>query len=225
MGIRAYQARVNKPMNISLASAKETGGLKFLPGYFDAAAQKRLAEIVFAAAKEAPFYTPVMPRSGRPFSVKMTNFGPLGWVSDRAGYRYQESHPETGRPWPALPNMLLSLWQAVGDYPAPPQACLVNLYREGAKMGLHRDEDEEDFSAPVVSVSLGDTAIFRIGGLERRGRTETLKLASGDVVVLGGPSRLRYHGIDRIIAESSRLIDGGGRINLTLRRVTQPILG
>ena len=126
--------------------------------------------MVLAAAEEAPFYTPVMPRSGRPFSVKMTNLGPLGWVSDRAGYRYQAMHPETGRPWPAMPDMLLSLWREVADYPHPPEACLVNLYREGAKMGLHRDEDEEDFSAPVVSVSLGDTAIFRIGGLERGGK-------------------------------------------------------
>jgi alkylated DNA repair protein (DNA oxidative demethylase) len=209
-------------MNTFLASAKETGGLKILPGYFDAAAQKRLVGSVFAAAEEAPFYTPTMPRSGRPFTVKMTNFGTLGWVSDRAGYRYQPNHPETGRPWPAIPEMLLSLWHAVADYAAPPEACLVNLYREGAKMGLHRDEDEDDFSAPVVSVSLGDTAIFRIGGLERRGSTQTVKLASGDVVVLGGPSRLRYHGIDRVIAGSSRLIDGGARINLTLRRVTKP---
>ena len=181
--------------------------------------------MILRAAAEGPFYTPLMPRSGRPFSVRMTNLGPLGWVSDRAGYRYQATHPETGAPWPAMPAALLELWRAVADYPRPPEACLVNLYREGAKMGLHRDEDEEDFDAPVVSVSLGDTAIFRIGGLERGGPTQTLKLGSGDVVVMGGPSRLRYHGIDRVLAGSSRLIDGGGRINLTLRRVGKLLSG
>jgi alkylated DNA repair protein (DNA oxidative demethylase) len=212
----------NKSMNTSLASAKETDGLKILPGFFDSTAQNRLVDRVLAAVEKAPFYSPTMPRSGRPFTVKMTNFGPLGWVSDRAGYRYQASHPETGLPWPAIPDMLVSLWREVANYPGLPEACLVNLYREGAKMGLHRDEDEDDFAAPVVSVSLGDTAIFRIGGLARGGPTQTLKLASGDVVVLGGRSRLRYHGIDRVMAGSSRLIDGGGRINLTLRRVTKP---
>lgn len=196
--------------------------MKYFPGYFAPEDQPGLLKAILSAAREAPFTTPVMPRSGRPFSVRMTNLGPLGWVSDRAGYRYQPLHPETGNPWPALPEALLALWRAVADYPHPPQACLVNLYREGAKMGLHRDEDEEDFAAPVVSVSLGDTAVFRIGGLERSGPTETLKLSSGDVVVMGGASRLRYHGIDRVLSGSSRLVEGGGRINLTLRRVTKP---
>ncbi len=185
-------------------------GLEYLPGFFTPEAQKNLVATVLTAAEKAPFYSPTMPKSGRPFSVRMTNLGPLGWVSDRAGYRYQSMHPETGQPWPAIPEILQSLWQAVSDYPHPPQACLVNLYREGAKMGLHRDEDEEDFSAPVVSVSLGDTAIFRIGGLMRGGKTETLKLASGDVVVMGGASRLRYHGIDRVLAGSSTLVPGAG---------------
>ena len=196
--------------------------MRYLPEFLDRSTQEQVLRDLREAVAVAPLFIPVMPRTAKPFSVRMTNMGPLGWVSDRAGYRYQASHPETGRPWPAITEMLLSLWRAVADYAPPPEACLVNLYREGAKMGLHRDEDEEDFSAPVVSVSLGDTAIFRIGGLERRGATQTLTLASGDVVVLGGPSRLRYHGIDRVLAGSSRLIDGGGRINLTLRRVTKP---
>ena len=163
-----------------------------------------------------------MPRTGRPFTVRMTNLGPLGWVSDRAGYRYQPTHPETGQPWPAIPDALLALWRQVSGYPHDPQACLVNFYNGGARMGLHRDADEEDFAAPVLSVSLGDTAVFRIGEPERGGKTETLKLASGDVLVMGGTSRLCYHGIDRVLAGTSTLLKDGGRINLTLRRVTRP---
>jgi len=197
-------------------------GLHYIPARFDRAGQETLRDLIAEALKTAPFYTPLMPRSGRPFSVRMTNMGPLGWVSDRAGYRYQPTHPETGQTWPPIPPMILDLWREVSGYPHDPEACLVNLYREGAKMGLHRDEDEEDFSAPVVSISLGDTAIFRIGGTERGGKTETLKLASGDVLVMRGPSRLRYHGIDRVLTGTSTLIEGGGRINLTLRRVTRP---
>jgi DNA oxidative demethylase len=182
-------------------------GLKFLPAHFTASEQAQLVETLRERAREAPFFTPIMPRTGRPFSVRMTNLGPLGWVADRAGYRYQPTHPETGKPWPAMPQII---------------ACLVNYYQEGAKMGLHRDADEEDFAAPVVSISLGDTAIFRIGGNERGGKTETLKLASGDVLIMGGESRLRYHGIDRVLSGTSTLLKDGGRINLTLRRVTRP---
>ena len=194
-------------------------GLKYHPGYLDAAAQRELVETLRAALAEAPLFTPFMPKTGRPFSVRMTNLGELGWVSDRWGYRYQAAHPDTGKPWPPIPRQILDVWRAVADYPNLPEACLVNLYREGAKMGLHQDADEEEFAAPVVSISLGDTAIFRIGGTERGGKTETIKLASGDVLVMGGPSRLRYHGIDRVLAGTSTLLEGGGRINLTLRRV------
>lgn len=205
-----------------MTASHANAGLRYLPARFDRAEQEKLRDLVTGAAETAPFHTPIMPRSGRPFSVRMTNMGPLGWVSDRAGYRYQPIHPETGKPWPPIPPMILDLWREVSGYPHDPEACLVNLYREGAKMGLHRDEDEEDFSAPVVSISLGDTAVFRIGGTERGGTTETLKLSSGDVLVMGGASRLRYHGIDRVLTGTSTLIEGGGRINLTLRRVTKP---
>jgi alkylated DNA repair protein (DNA oxidative demethylase) len=143
-------------------------------------------------------------------------------VSDRSGYRYQAVHPETGQSWPPIPDMVLEIWRKVSGYPHDPQACLVNYYAQGAKMGLHRDEDEEDFAAPVVSISLGDTAVFRIGGAERGGKTGTLKLSSGDVLVMGGAARLCYHGIDRILTGTSTLLKDGGRINLTLRRVTKP---
>ena len=197
-------------------------GLRFLPGHLGADDQRGLVETLRAAVAEAPLFIPVMPRTGRPFTVRMTNLGPLGWVSDRAGYRYQPTHPETGRPWPPIPEALLALWREVSGYPHDPQACLVNFYNGGARMGLHRDEDEDDFAAPVLSVSLGDTAVFRIGGPERGGRTSTLKLASGDVLVMGGASRLCYHGIDRVLSGTSSLLRDGGRINLTLRRVTRP---
>lgn len=197
-------------------------GLRYFPGFLDQQTQKRLVEYLRSEAAQAPLFTPVMPRTGRPFSVRMTNLGSLGWVSDRAGYRYQATHPDTGQPWPPIPEMVLDAWRKVSGYPHDPQACLVNHYREGAKMGLHQDTDEEDFAAPVVSISLGDTAVFRIGGTERGGKTETVKLSSGDVVVMGGPSRLCYHGIDRVLSGTSRLLKDGGRINLTLRRVTKP---
>ena len=197
-------------------------GLRYFPGRLETDAQRQLVESLRGAVADAPLFTPIMPRTGRPFTVRMTNLGALGWVSDRAGYRYQPTHPETGRPWPAIPEALLELWREVSGYSHGPEACLVNFYNGGAKMGLHRDEDEEDFAAPVLSVSLGDTAVFRIGGPERGGKTETLKLASGDVLVMGGASRLCYHGIDRVIAGTSTLLRDGGRINLTLRRVTKP---
>jgi DNA oxidative demethylase len=199
-----------------------TNGFRYLSRFVDAQAQSAICDLLEKAVAEAPFFTPVMPRTGRPFTVVMTNLGNLGWISDANGYRYQPVHPETGRPWPRIPTELLAVWRAVSSYPHDPEACLVNYYSQGARMGLHRDIDEQDLNAPVVSISLGDTAIFRIGGLERKGRTQTLKLASGDVVVLGGPSRLRYHGVDRILTGTSDLLPQGGRINLTLRRVTRP---
>ena len=197
-------------------------GLAHDPGILDRPAQEALVEALRAAVKLAPLFTPVMPRTGRPFSVRMTNLGPLGWVSDRAGYRYQPVHPETGQPWPAMPEVLIDLWRRYAAYPRPPEACLVNFYQQGAKMGLHQDRDEEDLAAPVLSVSLGDTAVFRFGGTERGGKTQTLKLNSGDLLVMGGPARLCFHGIDRVLSGTSTLLKEGGRINLTLRRVTKP---
>jgi alkylated DNA repair protein (DNA oxidative demethylase) len=194
--------------------------LKVLPGFFDAEAQQRLLEAVRNVVKAAPLFTPVMPRSGRPFSVRMSNCGPLGWVSDKEGYRYQPQHPVNGKPWPAIPVMLLDAWRDLADYPADPQACLINFYQGKAKMGLHQDRDEEDFDAPVLSVSLGDTAQFRIGGTKRSDPTRSFRLASGDVLVMGGAARLAFHGIDRVMAGTSTLLPDGGRINLTLRRVT-----
>jgi alkylated DNA repair protein (DNA oxidative demethylase) len=198
------------------------GGVDYHPDLLERPQQEALVEALRKAVAQAPLFTPVMPRTGKPFSVRMTNLGPLGWVSDRHGYRYQPLHPETGKSWPIMPQALLDIWEKVSGFQHPPQASLVNFYQQGAKMGLHQDKDEEDFSAPVVSISLGDTAVFRFGGKVRGGKTQTLKLASGDVVVMGGAARLCFHGIDRVIAGTSTLLKEGGRINLTLRRVTKP---
>jgi alkylated DNA repair protein (DNA oxidative demethylase) len=161
-----------------------------------------------------------MPRTGTPFSVRMTNCGPLGWVSDVAGYRYQPHHPATGQPWPPIPPILLDAWRAHADFQAPPEACLVNWYAGKAKMGLHQDRDEQEFAAPVLSVSLGDSCMFRYGGLKRNDPTASVRLESGDLLLIGGPSRLCFHGVDRVYSGTSDLLPKGGRINLTLRRVT-----
>jgi alkylated DNA repair protein (DNA oxidative demethylase) len=169
----------------------------------------------------APLFQPRMPRTGQPFSVKMTNCGPLGWVSDKErGYRYQSTHLETGLPWPPIPPLLLDLWRTHANCAGLHEACLINHYPAGAKMGSHRDQDEHEPRAPVLSVSLGDDAIFHVGGLTRSGAKVRVTLRSGDVCLLEGPSRFAYHGIDRILPGTSNLIPGGGRINLTLRRVT-----
>jgi len=187
--------------------------------YFSRPEQRTLLADVLARVAAAPFYRPVMPKSGTPFSVEETNFGPLGWISDQGGYRYAPRHPYTNEPWPDIPPALLALWAEVADYPAPPECCLVNLYRAGAKMGAHQDRDEQATQAPVVSVSLGDDAVFRFGGTARKGPTQSIVLSSGDVLVFGGPARLMFHGIDRVVAGSSQLVPEGGRINLTLRRI------
>jgi alkylated DNA repair protein (DNA oxidative demethylase) len=199
-------------------------GVTFMPGYLDRAAQDEMLAAVRAVIAAAPIYVPRMPRTGKPMSVRMTNCGPLGWVTDEArGYRYQATHPETGAPWPPIPEIVLRAWNALSGYALPPQACLINFYSADARMGLHQDKDEQDLAAPVVSLSLGDTALFRVGGLKRSDSTNSVRVASGDAVVLGGEGRLAFHGVDRILAGTSTLLPGGGRINLTLRRVTKPI--
>lgn len=195
-------------------------GLRYLPGRLSRPEQEDLVEIIRQVVAEAPLYVPVMPRSGRPMSVRMTNCGPLGWVTDKErGYRYQATHPVTGLPWPAIPQVLLDLWRDIAGHPKDPEACLVNFYADDAKMGLHQDRDEADLSAPVLSISLGNSCLFRIGGLARTDRTKSLKLESGDVFLLGGEGRLCFHGVDRIYPGTSTLLKSGGRINLTLRRV------
>jgi alkylated DNA repair protein (DNA oxidative demethylase) len=198
-------------------------GAIWFPSYLDRAAQEALRDALREVVRAAPLYVPRMPRTGRPFSVRMTNCGRLGWVSDENGYRYQPTHPETGAPWPPIPDLLLAAWRELSACPRAPEACLVNVYDASAKMGLHQDRDEADLDAPVLSLSLGDHARFRIGGTARGGRTNSVELKSGDAFVFGGPARLAYHGVDRIYPGTSTLLRGGGRINLTLRRVTKPV--
>ncbi|MGN6517086.1 MAG: alpha-ketoglutarate-dependent dioxygenase AlkB [Rhizomicrobium sp.] len=194
-------------------------GVVLWTGALDVHMQSRILREIFAKTEDAPFYTPTMPGSGAPFSVQETNFGSLGWISDRNGYRYEPNHPVTKKPWPAIPPVLLELWREATQFLGSPECCLVNLYRGAAKMGLHQDKDEAALAAPVLSVSLGDDALFRIGGPTRKGTTKSLKLASGDVLMFGGRARLAFHGIDRVIAGTSRLVPGGGRLNLTWRRM------
>ncbi|WP_171233552.1 alpha-ketoglutarate-dependent dioxygenase AlkB [Ruegeria sp. HKCCA4812] len=190
-------------------------GFEIRKGYIDPASQARLIAALRPILKAAPLFRPVTP-SGKEMSVRMTSAGDLGWVTDKAGYRYQDKHPKGGV-WPEIPPVILDIWHDLVSTERAPDCCLINYYGEGAKMGLHQDKDEADFSWPVLSVSLGDDALFRIGNTTRGGKTESIWLGSGDVVIMGGPARLAYHGIDRIRYGSSRLLPKGGRINLTLR--------
>ena len=201
-------------------------GVRCWPGYFDAAARAALAADVAAAIAAAPLFVSCMPRTGVPMSVRMTNCGPLGWMSDRErGYRYEPRHPQTGEPWPPIPAALLEAWDRLTGYPKPPEACLVNVYDAKARMGLHQDRDEQDFDAPILSISLGADCRFRIGGRKRADPTVSLILSAGDALVMSGPARLCFHGVDRILPTLTEILPQspsnlGARVNLTLRRVT-----
>jgi alkylated DNA repair protein (DNA oxidative demethylase) len=196
--------------------------MRLLPGFLSSDRQRNLLAEVRGVMARAPLYNPAMPRSGSPYSVRMTNCGSHGWLSDRSGYRYSPTHPVTGEPWPAIPRSILDLWYATTGMAYEPEACLINVYGPTAKLGLHRDQDEEAMDAPILSISLGDTALFRLGGPERKSPTRSVRLGSGDLVILEGPSRRWFHGVDRILPGTSQLLPEGGRINLTLRRVTIP---
>lgn len=192
-------------------------GFRIYKGLLDAPAQAAMLENLRAVAKVAPPFSPETPY-GKPMSVQLTSAGKYGWFSDRSGYRYVTRHPD-GQAWPPIPACVLDLWHGLVSEAREPDCCLVNFYGEGARMGLHQDKDEADFGWPVLSLSLGDDALFRIGNTTRGGKTESIWLASGDVVVMGGEARLTYHGVDRIRFGSSALLPKGGRINLTLRVV------
>ena len=193
-------------------------GFEIHKGYLGPDQQEALIESLRPVLKAAPLFSPTVPGGGQ-MSVRMTSAGQFGWYSDAAGYRYADTHP-TGQDWPTIPAQVLEIWHALTGLERAPECCLLNYYGEGARMGLHQDKDEADFSFPVVSISLGDDGLFRIGNQTRGGKTESIWLNSGDVVVMGGAARLTYHGVDRIRFKSSRLLPKGGRINLTLRVVT-----
>ncbi|MEW9920583.1 alpha-ketoglutarate-dependent dioxygenase AlkB [Marimonas sp. MJW-29] len=192
-------------------------GFDIHKGYLDAVAQQQLVTALRNVVVRAPLFRPDTPY-GKPMSVRMTAAGKYGWFSDRKGYRYVEAHP-SGRPWPAIPEEVLAVWEAVTGLDRQPECCLINYYGPEARMGMHQDRDEADFSWPVVSISLGDDGLFRIGNTTRGGKTESIWLHSGDVVVMGGEARLTYHGVDRIKPGTSTLLEKGGRVNLTLRVV------
>jgi alkylated DNA repair protein (DNA oxidative demethylase) len=193
-------------------------GVRVLQGALDPMQQQELVADLRRVTRQAPLFSPMTPY-GKPMSVQMTSAGRFGWYSDRSGYRYRDRHPNGGS-WPAIPDMVLDLWRRMVSPERDPDCCLINFYNETARMGMHQDRDEADFKWPVLSISLGDEALFRIGNLTRGGKTESLWLKSGDVAVIGGEARLVYHGVDRIRHGSSTLLAKGGRINLTCRVVT-----
>ena len=177
--------------------------------------QRAMVHDLREIAASAPFRRYETP-GGRKMSVRMSAAGQMGWMADRAGYRYEPSQPD-GAGWPDIPKSVLDVWRTLADTERDPDSCLINFYGEGAKMGMHQDKDEGALSWPVLSISLGDDALFRVGGTARGGSTESIWLQSGDVALLSGDARLAYHGIDRIRFRSSNLLPDGGRLNVTLR--------
>ena len=196
-------------------------GFDYFPNYYSRLEQEDLLNDIRHIVKEAPLITPIMPKTGKEMSVRQTNCGELGWVTDKEqGYRYQKNHPITGKAWPDIPPSLQNLWQKLSGFPQPAEACLINFYAPQARMGMHQDKDEMELNAPVISISLGDSCLFRIGTTEKQGKTHSIRLNSGDVIMFGGKARLAYHGVDRIYPNTSTLLKVPGRVNLTLRRIS-----
>jgi alkylated DNA repair protein (DNA oxidative demethylase) len=193
-------------------------GVQIHKGYLSQDAQAALVVALRPVLRQAPLFSPET-RFGKKMSVRMTSAGTQGWFADRKGYRYVGKHPGGGD-WPAIPGAVLEVWRDLVGPERDPDCCLVNYYGADARMGMHQDRDEADFGWPVLSISLGDDGLFRIGNETRGGKTESIWLESGDVLVMGGAARLVHHGLDRIRFGSSSLLPKGGRINLTLRVVT-----
>ena len=196
-------------------------GFDYFPNYYSRLEQEDLLNDIRHIVKEAPLITPIMPKTGKEMSVRQTNCGELGWVTDKEqGYRYQKNHPITGKAWPDIPPSLQNLWQKLSGFPQLAEACLINFYAPQARMGMHQDKDEIELNAPVISISLGDSCLFRIGTTEKQGKTHSIRLNSGDVIMFGGKARLAYHGVDKIYPNTSTLLKVPGRVNLTLRRIS-----
>lgn len=192
-------------------------GFEVYKGLMTERAQKDIVNDLREIIRVAPLFSPQTPY-GKPMTVRMTSAGKYGWVSDQHGYRYEKNHP-LGMAWPEIPASVLDIWEDVTGLTRLPDCCLINFYAPEARMGMHQDKDEASFDWPVVSVSLGDDGLFRIGNPTRGGKTESIWLSSGDVVVMGGAARLTYHGLDRIRPGTSTLLKDAGRLNLTLRVV------
>jgi alkylated DNA repair protein (DNA oxidative demethylase) len=190
-------------------------------GLFDPQFQAELAAAVGEIARAAPFKQPRIKGKGQ-FSAAITNTGDAGWWSDEKGYRYLRTQPGTTAPWPPMPAVFTrAVARAVAGTPWPdfdPDACLINFYGADAKMGLHQDKDERDFSQPIVTISLGDAADFLIGGAQRSDRPQVLRVESGDVLLMGPPSRMLFHGVRRIHAGTSPVAGFAGRYSLTFRK-------
>lgn len=193
-------------------------GFAWHKGFLSPELQVSIVDDLRCVIRAAPLFSPQTPY-GKPMSVRMTSAGQFGWFSDKSGYRYVDRHPG-GQSWPDIPESVLQIWRAVSGVTREPECCLINFYQTDARMGLHQDKDEASFEWPVVSLSLGDSGLFRIGNTTRGGSTESLWLESGDVMVMGGEARLAFHGVDRIRPGSSSLLPNGGRINVTMRVVT-----
>lgn len=215
-GIWLYFSGYAKGKDVSVTVLK-VSGFEIYKNHLDAPAQRSVLKSIRDVVQQAPFFEPETPR-GRKMSVRMTAAGAFGWVSDRSGYRYEPLHPQ-GMRWPPIPEPVLRIWQDLSGVSRQPECCLVNFFGEGARMGLHQDQDEADMTWPVLSISLGDDGLFRMGGVARGDKTRSVWLHSGDVVVMAGAARLAHHGVDRIRFGSSGLMPKGGRLNLTLRVV------
>ena len=195
-------------------------GAVLLRGFVGEAEAELIATLrdIVAVAPFRRMFTP----GGHQMSVAMTNCGSAGWVTDRTGYRYSPDDPETGKPWPAMPSLLRKLADRAAENAGfagfAPDVCLINRYVPGAKMSLHQDKDELDFTAPIVSASLGLPAIFMFGGLKRSDKPRRFRLEHGDIAVWGGPSRLFYHGVAPL-ADGDHPIMGPQRLNLTFRKI------
>lgn len=204
---------------LELQATEQICGFRLHRALLSLDAQQAMVADLRAVIAQAPLMQ-FTTRWGKPMSVRMTSAGRLGWVIERGSYRYADAHPQTGQPWPDIPASVLDVWNSVSDWPTAPDCCLINWYGDGTKMGLHQDKDEGDFAAPVVSISLGDPARFRMGGHQRKAPTQSTTLQSGDVVVMAGTARLAYHGVDQVMFGEGTLLPDGGRINLTLRVVS-----
>lgn len=191
-------------------------GFALINRAFDSAEIFAAVQHVIAAAPLRQMHTP----GGKKMSVAMTNCGDVGWTSNRAGYAYSAINPDTHLAWPPMPALLFDtaerLAKSAGYDHFAPDACLINRYLIGAQMGLHQDRDEDDFSKPIVSLSLGLAATFMIGGLARRDRVQSVSLVDGDAIIFGGPARLRFHGV-RPLKRGHHPLLGESRINLTFR--------